>query len=259
MSGPSWTAPTVPLLPVGRRRAGRGRAAAAPHGPDDATTELPAVTDDTAGLGAVGLGAVGLGAAEIDAAGVGAAEAGAAEVAPGPRTAGSWLRDHGWVVAVAGVAAIVLVCARVVIDEPEPAWVGAGPVAAPPATTAAPATTPPATTAAPTVKPTRSARPSRPPRRPPARPRATRPAPAPVLAGPGSDLELWLLVRRYCADVYDAEPRMTGFGPGDGWECRSGRDRTPVDRTALCRYAYGSKAFAGDGNGSLSWRCYRRG
>jgi hypothetical protein len=242
MTGPSWTAPTFPLLPTVRRRSGRGQTG--PHTGQHTGHDADVVP----GLAVPGA----------------ATRAGRRGDGRGSRRtpAGVWLREHAWLLTVAGVAVVVLVCARVIINGAEPAWIAGAPVAATPVPTA-PATTTAPLTAAPAANPTPTARrTARPPRKPPARPRTPRPTPSPVLLGPDNEVGLWLLLRRYCAEVQGArEARLrSGFSPAeDNWECRGRGDQQLIDMTAACRHAYGSGAFAryGDADSALSWRCYR--
>jgi hypothetical protein len=169
----------------------------------------------------------------------------------------AWLREYAWLLAAGGVAVVVLLCGRVLVSGAAPTWVAGDPVGARPVGTTPPAPADPeATGAAAALTSTMAPRPPSPPAR------TARPTASPVLVGPGSDMELWLLLRRYCDEVHgnrEAQLR-SGLGPAENnWECRGRGGSVGIDMTAACRHAYGAGAFAryGDADSALSWRCYR--
>jgi hypothetical protein len=168
----------------------------------------------------------------------------------------AWLREYAWLLAAGGVAVVVLLCARYLVGGAAPTWVAGEPVAARPLASTPPAPAATATSAAAMLTSTRA------PLAPTPRASAPRPTASPVLLGPGGDVELWLMLRRYCDEVHGARDAQlrSGFSPAENnWECRGRGGPVPVDLTAACRHAYGAGAFAryGDADDALSWRCYR--
>jgi hypothetical protein len=172
------------------------------------------------------------------------------------RPAVAWLREYAWLLAAGGVAVVVLLCARFLVGGAVPTWVAEEPVAARPVATTPPAPAATTTGAAAMLSSTRAPLPPTP------RASTPRPTASPVLLGPGGDVGLWLMLRRYCDEAHGARDAQlrSGVSPAENnWECRGRGGPVPVDLTAACRHAYGAGAFAryGDADNALSWRCYR--
>jgi hypothetical protein len=98
----------------------------------------------------------------------------------------------------------------------------------------------------------------------PTSPAATsRPASAParaVLLGPAADGDLPALLSSYCQAT---QGQFTlAMSTRTGWVCAGfGRPAGPIDMGAMCRWRYGDRARAeqGDPADPRSWRCYRDG
>jgi hypothetical protein len=165
------------------------------------------------------------------------------------------LRSRHWPMAVAVLAVLMLVAVTpLVFRRPD-----ASQVAVPLPTVSIP---PP-----PTGTVTPSAPASRRPLQAVRQAAKARPAPssapgsvAPVLLGPATDTDLPALLGSYCRVTYG---RLTlAASTSDGWFCAPlGRATTAIDMDAMCRWRYGTAAWAdlGDDTDPRSWRCYRDG
>jgi len=192
-------------------------------------------------------------------------------------------REYGWLLAAAGLAALVLACSIPFVTGVGMSWNSGDPFAAPvrvapaaggttsgvPETAAGPSTSPSPSAS---VSPTRER--AKPPvtRRPttrsssPTPPRTTPPAAAkaPVALGPdGGAMGLWMMLREYCRSAHNTREAQLRHGTGqaeNNWECRRQGEDPLIDMTAACRRQYGSVAFAqfSNRNDAFSWHCFRR-
>lgn len=199
-----------------------------------------------------------------------------------------WARQYGWLPAVGGVAAVVLLCSAPFVSGHGLLWNPAPPADSAPAwpirpTPAADTPTPDSRSTADPTPLTRSAAPQAPlPRPTAARPRSTpagadptgpaqppvqppvQPSAEPMLLGPADGEELSAILDGYCGDRYgrwSTASLRDWQGPAENnWECRRRGDDPLIDVTEACVDRYGAGTFARPSNSAdpWSWRCYRR-